>query len=74
DRIFINSSKLQLRSSIDPLQINKYQDVTEDLIKTHQIRITKTYTINVTNGHIIRPIKRDLEIRIQEGYCHLQNS
>ncbi|KAF6141298.1 hypothetical protein GIB67_024382, partial [Kingdonia uniflora] len=44
DRIFSNGLKLQLKVLIDPLQINKYQDVSKDLIKTHQIWMTKTYS------------------------------
>ncbi|KAF6159240.1 hypothetical protein GIB67_032011 [Kingdonia uniflora] len=46
------------RMLIDPLQISKYQDIT----KVHHEDSSKpdivTFLINVTNGHIIRPINK----------------
>ncbi|KAF6155565.1 hypothetical protein GIB67_004559, partial [Kingdonia uniflora] len=67
DRIFSSGQKVQLRVLIDPLQINKYQDVIKDHYEDSSKPDIKTFLINVTNGHIIRPIKRDLDMRINEG-------
>ncbi|KAF6141268.1 hypothetical protein GIB67_024352, partial [Kingdonia uniflora] len=74
DRIFSNNQKLQPRVLIDPLHINKYQNITEDHYKDSSKPDIVTFLINVTNGHIIRPIKEYLQIRIQDDYYHLQNS
>ncbi|KAF6166716.1 hypothetical protein GIB67_005592, partial [Kingdonia uniflora] len=70
----LNGLKLQLKNIIDPLQINKYQDATEDHYEDSSKPDIITSLINVTNGHIIRPIKRNLDIRIQDGYYHLESS
>ncbi|KAF6140906.1 hypothetical protein GIB67_042319, partial [Kingdonia uniflora] len=69
DRIFSKGLKLELRVLIDPLQINKYQNVTENHYEDSSKPDIVTFIINVTNSHIIRPIKRDLEIRMEDE-CH----